>query len=876
MIQMNEFLSSVLPSRGVYFAVYKGEGGFVHCPCQTVDELAARLADIDNRRKDAYFACSSYLQESYTDQSGKVRRRTSENAAFARSFWLDIDCGEDKAIGGVGYTTVKQATKALLAFCLACSVPKPTTVVSGGGLHCYWVLTDEIRKDMWLPIAGMLKELTVSCPAQLLADPARTSDIASILRPVETTNWKPVREGAKVLLVHKMAPIGFYLFKNAVEKAHRLHCSSDQPAAQVTEHSSQLRNLGTDILNVPPLNELSEQLSHINPDLPRGEWWPIVAAIADAYGENGRILAREWSSGGLRAEKSQKFELKEFEKQYADALNRKDHAGKKTTVATIRYMARQAGWKDGEGSIANVTDWPQPKEIKAALPPVPEFDPTMMPDVFQAYVADAAELMQAPMDYIAIPLMTAAAATLGNDWAIAPKARDTSWLVTPVLWGGIVGRPGMKKSPAMDKGLCHLQSIEDEMEKAHQLDVQKFQTDKIVYDAAATTAKAAAKAGRSIPILPPEPKAPQPERLVVNDSTYQKLTDILQWCPRGLLVVKDELVGLLEQLASEGQEGARAFYLQAWNGNSQYKVDRVGRGSLVIKRLAIWLVGGIQPGKLQAYVRQAVLGGNGDDGLLQRFQLIVWPDVSSGWLNVDRHPDVAALNAVHDTFQYLRSLSPSAIGARTWLGGGPAYLHFTTEAQAQYDAIRTTLEIALRKGERHPALESHFAKYPSLLATLALVIHLIDRGTGPVTLSALEKAAKWVIYLGAHAKRVYSVATNGAAHSAKALAEKIKNGQLQDGFSAREVHRKQWSYLTTLHDVREAIEWLADAEWLKEVDNRAGTSGRFTYAINPLALGQPSVLSVRGAGNSGTKKRGNSSEKCVPLTDNTDSTRHHQ
>ena len=113
----------------------------------------------------------------------------------------------------------------------------------------------------------------------------------------------------------------------------------------------------------------------------------------------------------------------------------------------------------------------------------------------------------------------------------------------------------------------------------------------------------------------------------------------------GVLVVKDELVGLLESLTSEGQEGARAFYLQAWNGNSQYKVDRVGRGSLVIKRLAIWLVGGIQPGKLQTYARQAVQGGNGDDGLLQRFQLIVWPDISPDWENIDRAPDVAAFDS---------------------------------------------------------------------------------------------------------------------------------------------------------------------------------------------------------------------------------------
>jgi putative DNA primase/helicase len=38
------------------------------------------------------------------------------------------------------------------------------------------------------------------------------------------------------------------------------------------------------------------------------------------------------------------------------------------------------------------------------------------------------------------------------------------------------------------------------------------------------------------------------------------------------------------------------------------------------------MVGGIQPGRIQGYVRDAVSGGSGDDGLLQRFGLIVERD----------------------------------------------------------------------------------------------------------------------------------------------------------------------------------------------------------------------------------------------------------
>lgn len=67
-----------------------------------------------------------------------------------------------------------------------------------------------------------------------------------------------------------------------------------------------------------------------------------------------------------------------------------------------------------------------------------------------------------------------------------------------------------------------------------------------------------------------------------------------------MLVVRDELTGLLYQLGAEGHEGDREFYLTAWNGDTEFKIDRIGRGSLVIPTAIVSMVGGIQPGKLDA------------------------------------------------------------------------------------------------------------------------------------------------------------------------------------------------------------------------------------------------------------------------------------
>jgi len=58
-----------------------------------------------------------------------------------------------------------------------------------------------------------------------------------------------------------------------------------------------------------------------------------------------------------------------------------------------------------------------------------------------------------------------------------------------------------------------------------------------------------------------------------------------------------------------------------------------------------------------------VFGGRGDDGLLQRFQLAVWPDGAGPGRNVDRWPDAAARARAVEIFQRLNTLEPVAVRA---------------------------------------------------------------------------------------------------------------------------------------------------------------------------------------------------------------------
>ena len=66
--------------------------------------------------------------------------------------------------------------------------------------------------------------------------------------------------------------------------------------------------------------------------------------------------------------------------------------------------------------------------------------------------------------------------------------------------------------------------------------------------------------------------------------------------------------------------------------------------------------------------------------------------------------------------------------------------------------------------------------------------------------------------------------------------KKIKNGNLKDNFTAREVHRKGWELLTEIETVNAALTDLVEANWLREIPilpTEKGGRKTMNYQINP-------------------------------------------
>ena len=281
-----------------------------------------------------------------------------------------------------------------------------------------------------------------------------------------------------------------------------------------------------------------------------------------------------------------------------------------------------------------------------------------------------------------------------------------------------------------------------------------------------------------------------------------------------------------------------------WDGKGELTYDRIGRGTVRVPSNTLSILGGIQPDVVTPYVREAVRGGTGNDGLLQRFQLFVWPDVPGDWRNVDEWPDTEAKNQAFAVFEYLDKLTPETVGADS--SDGIPFLRFTDDAQECFDAWRAGLEKKLRSDVEHPAFEAHLAKYRKLVPALALLIHLADRKSGPVSLSALSKALLWADYLEAHARRIYSVVLRPDTAAARELAKHLQRGDLSTRFNLREVYRKGWAGLSDKEDAEAATEILCDLDWIRpavDAPRRVpGTPGRSPspiFEVNPKFLNHP-------------------------------------
>ncbi len=519
-----------------------------------------------------------------------------------------------------------------------------------------------------------------------------------------------------------------------------------------------------------------------------------------------------------------------------------------TNGAEVKRQLEKESRKDDD-------EWPEPELIQNELHPVELLPTSIIPKSFHDYATDVAERMQCPLDFFVTALLSVVSSIVGAGCGIKPKKED-NWLIIPNLWGGIVAKPGKLKTPPVVEAMRFLDILEADARVAINEEIKKYNLEMEAYKAKRkaiisqleSAEKNILKAGEDdekTKLTPTqlmalldnlkEPKKPRRKRFKTNDVTIEKLIELLVENLRGILVFRDELMGLLRAWEKVGHEGDRSFYLEGWNGNASHTTDRIGRGTNDAENVCISVFGTIQPDRLISYLYGAIHGDN--DGLIQRFQLLVYPDTTK-WKLVDKKPNKDAKARVFNIIKQLADMDFIQCGAVIDEGEKFPYFRFDTSAQEEFYEWLTDLEENKLSSDDHSAILEHLSKYKKLMPALALLFYLIDLADGEqrksISIDHVQMAAAWCEYLESHARRIYGLVVDIETQAAAALAKKIMGNKLKNGFTVRDVYRQK-GILKKKDIAQAACDELVDAGWLRKFVRppAKGQKEVITYLINP-------------------------------------------
>jgi hypothetical protein len=221
-----------------------------------------------------------------------------------------------------------------------------------------------------------------------------------------------------------------------------------------------------------------------------------------------------------------------------------------------------------------------------------EFPYDRLPKPMASIVHYGAKAIGCDKSYLAIAALCMIGGILGGSRRLMAKR---NWLVPPILWGVLLGESGTSKSPALK--MIRKPLDEWERKELH------------FWERAKENAEALGQ---------PVPR--RNRRIQIRDTTVEALMPLAKENPLGLLLVRDELAGLLESFNCYKKQGGgdEAFFLSAFDGES-HSVDRKrDREHIFVPSVSLSILGGIQPGIFARLMCQK----HRESGLLARFLIV--------------------------------------------------------------------------------------------------------------------------------------------------------------------------------------------------------------------------------------------------------------
>ena len=482
----------------------------------------------------------------------------------------------------------------------------------------------------------------------------------------------------------------------------------------------------------------------------------------------------------------------------------------------------------------------EPKPLDLTLKPVAALEDDCLPKVLTDWLRPASKVIGCPFDFLVLSAVIMVGSLIGSRLRLKPL-RHSDWFNVANLYGGCVGLPSTKKTPALDETRKPILELQAAAREVFKKEIKEYEIDAKFYekDAYKNLKESATKADYKAKMEDcPQPPQPILRRYETNDITTPKLAHFLAENPNGILQTRDELTGWLKSLEADYDLNARSFILELWKGAISYTQARVGNGEIHIQSGTLSIIGGIQPSKLQRYISEAYSFDN-SDGLPQRF-LFAYPDTNKR----TEKPTEADYRAMQKGFnqanEFCKKIAEYDFNGKVIGSNGDVFhiVKFSDDAQAVVDEWQSDTEAEAESLQiEDEAFSSYLYKLPKSCFAIALIFHCLENIGGnfqdEITLETALKAIAYTEVLTTHARRVFALGENQIFSLAQILIGKIKKGDLEQGFTAYEIKRKQWSGLKTPETIKDVIGLLLDYGYLLELPTSGEGRPTVKYAFHP-------------------------------------------
>jgi DNA polymerase I-like protein with 3'-5' exonuclease and polymerase domains len=453
------------------------------------------------------------------------------------------------------------------------------------------------------------------------------------------------------------------------------------------------------------------------------------------------------------------------------------------------------------------------------LTPYQPFPVEALPAPLAEFVRQGALALRCDPAFVALPVLSVAASAIGNTRTIRLKR---GWTEPSIIWSVIVGDSGTLKSPAYLLAVSYLFNVQKRL-------LEAYRAAKADFDQALADYRAAKRAGE--PGVPPE--APVFHRVLVSDTTIERLAEVLEDNPRGVLVARDELAGWLGSFSRyKGMSGGTDLpnWLEMFRAGTVVVDRKTGeRRTLFVPRAAVSVTGGIQPSVLAHELTAEFFHA----GLPARLVMALPPKLPKKWSEAEVTPEVE--QAYQTTLDKVLALDFDLRDDEPI----PHILRLSAEAYATWVAFFD--DWAQEQDAVEGELASAFSKLEGYAARFALLHHIIGcvaRGETdlvPVARESVEAGITLCRWFAAEARRIYSTLSESTEQrDTRRLVEFIRSRG--GSITARQLQKSNSRKYPTSDQATSALDSLVDAglgEWAKAVTTEKGGQPAKCFILHP-------------------------------------------